>query len=142
MLGRILRSGAVGTAIASSWSATERHPGAGARAAHRRATEQLAEYFAGCRRHFELPLLPAGTELQRQVWETLLQIPYGETWTYGQVAAAISRPRAARPVGRAVGANPMSIIIPCHRVIGSGGTLTGYGGGLWRKQRLLDLERK
>ena len=106
------------------------------------ATKQLAEYFAGCRRHFELPLLPAGTELQRQVWETLLQIPYGETWTYGQVAAAISRPRAARPVGRAVGANPMSIIIPCHRVIGSGGTLTGYGGGLWRKQRLLDLERK
>ena len=103
---------------------------------------QLAEYFAGSRRRFELPLLPAGTALQRQVWETLLQIPYGETWTYGQVAAAINRPRAARPVGRAVGANPLSIIVPCHRVIGSGGTLTGYGGGLWRKQRLLDLERK
>ena len=102
----------------------------------------MAGYFAGSRRHFELPLLPAGTELQRQVWETLRQIPYGETWTYGQVAAAIGRPRAARPVGRAVGANPISIVIPCHRVIGSGGTLTGYGGGLWRKQRLLDLERK
>ena len=106
------------------------------------AAGQLAEYFAGSRRRFELPLLPAGTALQRQVWETLLQIPYGETWTYGQVAAAINRPRAARPVGRAVGANPLSIIVPCHRVIGSGGTLTGYGGGLWRKQRLLDLERK
>ena len=106
------------------------------------AAEQLAEYFAGSRRHFELPLLPAGTELQRQVWETLLQIPYGETWTYGRVAAEIGRPRAARPVGSAVGANPISIVIPCHRVIGSGGTLTGYGGGLWRKQRLLDLERE
>ncbi len=106
------------------------------------AAEQLAEYFAGSRRHFDLPLVPAGTELQRQVWETLLQIRYGETWTYGQVAAAIGRTRAARPVGSAVGANPISIVIPCHRVIGSGGALTGYGGGLWRKRRLLDLERE
>ena len=105
------------------------------------AAQQLTEYFAGSRQRFELPLLPAGTALQRHVWETLLRIPYGETWTYAQVAAAVDRPRAARPVGRAVGANPISIIVPCHRVIGSSGTLTGYGGGLWRKQRLLDLER-
>ena len=85
---------------------------------------------------------PAPTDLQRRVWETLLQIPHGDTWTYGQVAAAIGRPRAARPVGRAVGANPIAIVIPCHRVVGSSGKLTGYGGGLWRKQRLLDLERE
>ena len=107
-----------------------------------RAAEQIGEYFAGCRRRFELPLHPAGTDLQRRVWETLLQIPHGVTWTYGQVAAAIGRPRAARPVGRAVGANPIAIVIPCHRVVGSSGKLTGYGGGLWRKQRLLDLERE
>jgi AraC family transcriptional regulator of adaptative response/methylated-DNA-[protein]-cysteine methyltransferase len=107
-----------------------------------RATEQIAEYFAGFRRCFELPLQPAGTDLQRRVWQTLLQIPYGETWTYGQVAAAIGRPRAARPVGRAIGANPIAVVIPCHRVVGSSGALTGYGGGLWRKQRLLELERQ
>ncbi len=107
-----------------------------------RAAGQIDEYFAGARRGFDLPLFPAGTDLQRKVWETLLQIPHGETWTYGRVAAAIGRPRAARPVGRAVGANPIAIVIPCHRVVGSSGALTGYGGGLWRKQRLLDLERE
>jgi len=106
------------------------------------AEAQLKEYFAGRRRSFDLPLLPAGTIMQRQVWETLPRIPYGETWSYGQVAAAIGRPRAARPVGQAVGANPISIIVPCHRVIGGNGTLTGYGGGMWRKQRLLALERE
>lgn len=106
-----------------------------------RAAEQLAEYFAGFRQRFELPLLTAGTALQRAVWEALQRIPYGATWSYAQVAAAIDRPRAARPVGRAVGANPVAIVIPCHRVVGSGGALTGYGGGLWRKRRLLDLER-
>lgn len=107
-----------------------------------RAAQQLAEYFAGSRQRFELPLLPAGTALQCQVWDTLLRIPYGATWSYAQVAAAIGRPRAARPVGRAVGANPIAVVVPCHRVIGSGGGLTGYGGGLWRKRRLLDLERQ
>lgn len=107
-----------------------------------RAADQIAEYFAGSRRGFTLPLLAAGTDLQRQVWETLLQIPHGETRTYGQVAATIGRPRAARPVGRAVSANPIAVVIPCHRVVGSGGALTGYGGGLWRKQRLLELERE
>ena len=104
------------------------------------AESQLREYFAGRGRRFDLPLLPAGTDMQRQVWETLLRIPYGETWSYGQVAAAIGRPRAARPVGQAVGANPIGIIVPCHRVIGAGGALTGFGGGLWRKRRLLALE--
>lgn len=107
-----------------------------------RAAEQVAEYFAGSRRGFELPLRPAGTDLQRRVWETLLQIPRGDTWTYGRVAAAIGRPRAVRPVGRAVGANPIAIVVPCHRVVASSGALTGYGGGLWRKRRLLDLERE
>ena len=106
------------------------------------AESQIQEYFTGRRQRFDLPLSPAGTDMQRQVWETLLRIPYGETWSYGQVAAAIGRPRAARPVGQAVGANPIGIIVPCHRVIGAGGTLTGYGGGLWRKQRLLALERE
>jgi AraC family transcriptional regulator of adaptative response/methylated-DNA-[protein]-cysteine methyltransferase len=106
------------------------------------AAEQIAEYFAGVRRRFDLPLRAAGTDLQRGVWQTLLQIPYGETWTYGRVATEIGRARAARPVGRAVGANPIAVVIPCHRVVGSSGALTGYGGGLWRKQRLLDLERK
>ncbi|MDE0447292.1 MAG: methylated-DNA--[protein]-cysteine S-methyltransferase [Spirochaetaceae bacterium] len=107
-----------------------------------RAAEQIAEYFAGGRRCFELPLRPAGTELQRLVWDTLLRIPHGDTWSYGRVAAEIGRPRAARPVGRAVGANPIAVVIPCHRVVGGNGALTGYGGGLWRKQRLLELERK
>ena len=106
------------------------------------AQSQLAEYFAGRGRRFDLPLLPAGTDMQRQVWETLLRIPYGQTWSYGQVAAAIDRPRAARPVGQAVGANPIGIIVPCHRVIGAGGALTGFGGGLWRKKRLLTLEQE
>ena len=107
-----------------------------------RAAQQLAEYFAGARQRFELPLPTSGTALQREVWGSLQQIPYGETRSYGRVAAAVGRPRAARPVGRAVGANPIAIVVPCHRVIGSGGALTGYGGGLWRKRRLLDLERK
>lgn len=107
-----------------------------------RAAQQLAEYFAGARQRFELPLLAAGTTLQREVWDALRQIAYGETRSYGQVAAAIGRPRAVRPVGSAVGANPIAIVVPCHRVIGSGGALTGYGGGLGRKRRLLDLERE
>ena len=105
------------------------------------ARGQLQEYFAGCRRRFELPLMPVGTPLQRQVWDSLLDIPFGATWSYGKVAAAIDRPRSARPVGRAIGDNRMSIVIPCHRVVGADGRLTGYGGGLWRKQRLLELER-
>jgi O-6-methylguanine DNA methyltransferase len=104
--------------------------------------ERLRHYLAGERVDFPQALdLTAGTPFQQQVWQTLLRIPAGETRSYGWVAAAIGRPRAARAVGQAVGANPINIIIPCHRVVGSDGSLTGYGGGLPLKQRLLDLER-
>jgi len=104
------------------------------------AAEQLAQYFAGARRSFDLPILLEGTPFQRQVWGHLLHIPCGQTDTYKSVAAAIGRPRAARAVGRAVGRNPLSIVVPCHRVIGSAGDFRGYGGGLWRKAWLLQHE--
>ncbi len=106
------------------------------------AARQLDEYFAGARREFSLPLLPRGTEFQRRVWRALETIPYGETRSYGGVAAAIGNPKAARAVGMANNRNPISIIIPCHRVIGAGGGLVGYGGGLDAKEFLLALERK
>jgi methylated-DNA-[protein]-cysteine S-methyltransferase len=105
------------------------------------AAQQLAEYFDGDRREFGLPLALAGTEFQRTVWTALLGIGYGETVSYGQLADQIGRPTAARAVGLANGRNPVSIIVPCHRVVGSDGSLTGYGGGLGNKRRLLDLER-
>lgn len=101
---------------------------------------QLHDYFAGTRTTFDLPLAPEGTAFQQTVWEALTTIPYGETWTYGQLAEAIGRPTAARAVGSANGANPLPIVVPCHRVIGSSGTLTGYRGGVRFKQALLDLE--
>lgn len=101
---------------------------------------QLDAYFAGELRTFDLPLLPPGTEFQQEVWSALCTIPYGATVTYGKIAAQIGRPRASRAVGLANGSNPISIVIPCHRVIGSNGKLTGYGGGLERKQTLLQLE--
>jgi methylated-DNA-[protein]-cysteine S-methyltransferase len=104
---------------------------------------RLRRYLAGERVGFPQALdLAAGTPFQQQVWQVLLRIPAGETRSYGWVAAAIGRPKAARAVGQAVGANPINIIIPCHRVVGSNGSLTGYGGGLPLKQRLLDLERQ
>ncbi|MGI5228827.1 methylated-DNA--[protein]-cysteine S-methyltransferase [Actinoallomurus sp. CA-142502] len=105
------------------------------------AARQLEEYFAGTRTRFDLPLAPAGTPFQRQVWEALQAIPYGQTVSYGQLADRLGRPAAARAVGFANGHNPISIIVPCHRVVGSNGDLTGYGGGLERKRRLLDFER-
>jgi methylated-DNA-[protein]-cysteine S-methyltransferase len=101
---------------------------------------QLAEYFAGARRAFALPLAPAGTEFERRVWQALAAIPYGETRSYAEVARTIGRPAACRAVGRANGRNPIAVVIPCHRVIGSDGSLTGYGGGLDLKRFLLDLE--
>jgi methylated-DNA-[protein]-cysteine S-methyltransferase len=104
--------------------------------------EQLAGYFAGERVDFEVALRLEGTDFQRRVWQALLDIPYGETRSYGQLAAAIGRPSASRAVGMANGRNPISIIVPCHRVIGSNGSLTGYGGGLDRKRTLLDHERQ
>lgn len=105
------------------------------------AAAQLRAYFAGERRQFDLPLAPAGTEFQQRVWTALRGIPYGSTWSYGQLADKIGKPSAVRAVGLANGRNPIAVVIPCHRVIGSDGSLTGYGGGLERKSFLLDLER-
>jgi methylated-DNA-[protein]-cysteine S-methyltransferase len=101
---------------------------------------QLAEYFAGERREFDLALAPVGTPFERSVWEELKKIPFGETRSYGQIARALGRPDSARAVGRANGANPIPIVVPCHRVIGADGSLTGFGGGLDVKSRLLELE--
>jgi O-6-methylguanine DNA methyltransferase len=101
---------------------------------------QLAEYLAGQRRAFDVPLELGGTEFQRLCWEELLRIPFGETRTYGEQARRIGRPDRARAVGAANGANPIAIILPCHRVIGADGSLVGFGGGLETKRRLLDLE--
>jgi methylated-DNA-[protein]-cysteine S-methyltransferase len=106
----------------------------------REVTEQLGQYFAGERQTFTLSLAPAGTEFQQQVWATLQDIPFGDTWSYGQLAAHIGRPKASRAVGAANGLNPIPVIIPCHRVIGASGKLTGFGGGLDTKRYLLDLE--
>lgn len=104
------------------------------------AAGQLKEYMAGRRQEFDLPLCPRGTEFQRQVWQALLQIPYGTTITYGQLARMVGRPRAVRAVGQANGRNPISILIPCHRVVGAGGVLRGYAGGVEQKKKLLRLE--
>lgn len=106
------------------------------------AAAQLAEYFAGTRTVFDIPLALNGTAFQREVWEALRTIPFGRTATYGGLARKIGRPSAVRAVGAANGANPVSIIVPCHRVIGADGSLTGYGGGMDRKRRLLEHERK
>lgn len=102
---------------------------------------QLKEYFAGQRTDFDVPVTLAGTPFQRTVWAALREIPYGETRSYGQLAQRIGRPGAARAIGLANGRNPIGIIVPCHRVVGANGSLTGYGGGLERKQYLLDFER-
>ncbi|NMO37523.1 methylated-DNA--[protein]-cysteine S-methyltransferase [Streptomyces sp. GMY01] len=111
-----------------------------ATAAFHVAEEQLAAYFAGELREFTLELSLTGTPFQRRVWEELRRIPYGETRSYGELATALGAPGASRAVGLANGRNPVGIIVPCHRVVGANGSLTGYGGGLPRKQRLLDLE--
>jgi methylated-DNA-[protein]-cysteine S-methyltransferase len=115
----------------------DRDPGAFAE-----AVRQLEEYFAGRRRRFELALDLGGTPFQRAVWEALARIPYGSTLSYTQLAAAAGRPDRVRAVGAAVGRTPVPIIVPCHRAIGADGSLTGYGGGLHRKQALLDLEAR
>jgi len=105
------------------------------------ARRELDAYFAGKLRAFAVPVAPRGTAFQRQCWAALQNIPYGATRSYGQQAQAIGSPKAVRAVGLANGRNPISIIIPCHRVIGANGALTGYGGGMARKQTLLDLEQ-
>jgi methylated-DNA-[protein]-cysteine S-methyltransferase len=104
------------------------------------ACGQLADYFAGTRVTFDLPLAPAGTPFQRRVWEALCTVPYGDTSTYGRVARALGDPQAVRAVGAANGRNPIGIIVPCHRVVGTDGSLTGYAGGLDRKRWLLRHE--
>ena len=107
----------------------------------RRAAAQLEAYFAGKRQHFDLPLAPEGTGFEQQVWKLLRAIPYGQTCTYGDLARRLNNPRAARAVGGACHRNPLPIFIPCHRVVGAAGKLTGYAGGLPIKKTLLDLEQ-
>ena len=106
------------------------------------AVEQLDAYFTGELRRFDLKLQMHGTEFQRKVWEALRTIPYGQTRSYGEIARQIGSPRASRAIGMANGHNPIAIIVPCHRVIGANGSLTGFGGGLDRKMALLELEKK
>lgn len=107
-----------------------------------KAEKQLEEYFAGRRTTFELPLKPLGTEFQKKVWSALKNIPFGETRNYGQLAREIGSAKASRAVGAANGKNPLSIVVPCHRVIGANGKLTGFAGGLKAKKILLDLESR
>lgn len=125
-----------------SWHPVRRNAdwGAGDNPMLRETRRQLGEYFAGKRRSFELPLSPQGTPFQRSVWTTLATIPYGETWSYRDVAHRIGKPEAVRAVGAANGRNPIPIVLPCHRVIGADGSLTGFGGGLPTKAFLLRLE--
>jgi methylated-DNA-[protein]-cysteine S-methyltransferase len=119
---------------------SETNTAAQVKAVLRAAAEQLAAYFAGELREFTLPLRPAGTPFQMAVWRALKRVPYGETVSYGELARRLGRPGAARAVGRANALNPLPVIVPCHRVIGADGALTGYAGGLCIKRALLDLE--
>lgn len=131
--------------LASQWRDVERHFGTPVEGSHPtidRLGAELAEYFAGTRRRFEVPLVLAGTPFQEEVWRALLGIPYGATTSYSELALRIGRPGAQRAVGLANGRNRIAIVVPCHRVIERGGGLRGYGGGLWRKRFLLDLERR
>ena len=132
-----------GSAVTSVKIVNEINPDAGniADKLTDKTAKQLNEYFAGKRKQFDLPLKPHGTKFQLAVWKALSEIPYGETRSYKDIAVAINNPKACRAVGLANNKNPVWIVIPCHRVIGSNGTLTGYGGGLKMKQRLLDLEK-
>jgi methylated-DNA-[protein]-cysteine S-methyltransferase len=123
-------------------SAPERGWTESARGPVGQAARQLTEYFAGRRAGFDLPLAPEGTEFQRTVWRNLQDIPYGETISYGELAKRVGNPKASRAVGAANGQNPIPIVIPCHRVIGANGKLTGFGGGLPTKEALLALETK
>ena len=110
-------------------------------APNRAAARQIVQYLEGKRHEFDLPLDPIGTEFQRKVWDALLEIPYGETRSYREIAERIGKPDAVRAVGTANGANPLSLVVPCHRVIASGGGLGGYGGGLPLKRKLLAMEQ-
>lgn len=121
--------------------APARTPAGAAGSAARSVEAQVTAYFKGERRAFDLPLAPRGTPFQRRTWRALLRIPYGTTVSYGDLARRLGSPGASRAVGRANATNPIAVVVPCHRVIGSDGTMTGYGGGVERKRRLLELER-
>ena len=136
----LIEVGGTEDAVTSLFFVEERRPDVTSNAVCAEAVRQLAEYFDGTREDFELPLELTGTEFQRQVWVELTAIPFGQTVSYGDLARAIGKPTAVRAVGAANGDNPVSIIVPCHRVIGSDGGLTGYGGGLERKEWLLRHE--
>jgi methylated-DNA-[protein]-cysteine S-methyltransferase len=126
------QSGPHPTTVRAEWIASERP--------FKSLVRQLREYFAGRRRQFDVPLEPIGTPFQRAVWQELTQIPYGASISYGEIARRLGHPLASRAVGRANGANPWPIVVPCHRVIGANQSLTGFGGGLEIKRRLLLLE--
>ncbi len=132
LTGIYFQSGPHPTTVRAGWIANERP--------FRKVVRQLQEYFAGGRRQFDVPLEPTGTPFQRAVWQELTLIPYGASTSYGEIARRIGHPLASRAVGRANGANPWPVIVPCHRVIGANRSLTGFGGGLAIKRRLLLLE--
>jgi methylated-DNA-[protein]-cysteine S-methyltransferase len=131
--GLYMQGGHKPIAVASAWERAE--------APFAALTTQLEEYFAGRRETFDVPLQMHGTPFERRVWSALREIPYGETISYGELASRIEQPTGARAVGLANGRNPVAVVVPCHRVIGADGSLTGYGGGLERKRILLELER-
>lgn len=132
--------GLTGLHFAASRHSAKIKKGVYAPAHFMQAIRQLNEYFTGRRKSFDLPLAPEGTEFQKRVWKALSAIPYGETRTYGEIAALAGNPKASRAVGLANNKNPIGIIVPCHRVVGADGKLTGYAGGLKAKEWLLDLE--
>jgi methylated-DNA-[protein]-cysteine S-methyltransferase len=132
LCGLFMQDGPRPTALDPSWVRDERPFAA--------ALAQLEEYFAGARTAFDLALAPAGTAFQQRVWAALREIPYGATTSYGALAARLGAPGASRAVGLANGRNPISVVVPCHRVVGADGSLTGFGGGTERKRALLDLE--
>jgi methylated-DNA-[protein]-cysteine S-methyltransferase len=129
--------------VDANGAVTEFHFGAGGEGGEFNAevARQIEEFFAGTRQDFDFQLAPKGTEFQKRVWAELLKIPFGETISYGELARRIGNPAASRAVGRANGTNPIAVIVPCHRVIGTNGKLTGYGGGIDLKEKLLAWER-
>ncbi len=136
----LIEIGGTSEGITSLFFVEERCAGVATNDVCEKAVAQISEYFAGSRQEFDLPITLEGTEFQQQVWQELRSIPFGQTVSYGDLARSIGKPSAVRAVGAANGDNPVSIIVPCHRVIGSDGGLTGYGGGLPRKQWLLKHE--
>src|SRR5258708_39538896 len=146
-VGRLLlagdEEGLLRVAFADGGKASQPEPGWNQNARPlQQAVDQLTAYFAGVLRSFDLPLHMQGTPFQQSVWRALLDIPYGETASYGEIARRVGTPQGSRAVGLANGSNPIAIVVPCHRVIGSNGKLTGYGGGLNNKETLRALERK